>query len=308
VQIAYQTSHGVYYQGTVEQLFSSDCSSTWAGQVDLIFTSPPFPLNHKKRYGNLEGQEYVEWLVGLVPDFRKLIGPTGSIVVEMGNSWVQGSPEMSTLGLETLLAFRNSGAFHLCQQFVWYNPARLPSPAQWVNVERIRVKDAFTHIWWMAPTARPKADNRRVLTEYSAAMKDLLRTQRYSAGKRPSQHNIGQTSFLNDNGGAIPANVIQAANTQSNDGYLAYCRENELSPHPARMPMEVAEFFIKYLTEPGDLVMDPFAGSNTTGAAAERLGRRWIAIEPDGDFIKGSRGRFDLGSRSDNGHPQLEES
>ncbi|HEX5714798.1 MAG TPA: site-specific DNA-methyltransferase [Thermoanaerobaculia bacterium] len=261
-------------------------------KVDLIFTSPPFPLNRKKRYGNLQGEAYINWLADFADPFKGLLKPRGSIVIELGNAWEPGRPAMSTLALKTLLAFLERGGFTLCQQFIWHNPARLPTPAQWVNVERIRLKDSFTHLWWMAKTDRPYADNRQVLTEYSASMKELLERRTYNTGKRPSQHNVGARSFLKDNKGAIPSNVLTVANTHSSSGYLKYCRQNNFQPHPARMPAGVAEFFIKFLTKPGMLVFDPFGGSNTTGAAAENLRRQWITIEPSDDFIAGSRGRF----------------
>jgi hypothetical protein len=199
---------------------------------------------------------------------------------------------MSTLALEAMLRLLNDGGFKLCQQFVVHNPARLPSPAQWVNVERIRVKDAFTNVWWMSRVARPKADNRRVLVGYSKSMQKLLERGSYNAGERPSQHNIGQTSFLTNNGGAIPPNVLTISNTTSTDDYRRYCKEHQLPLHPARMPPELAEFFIRFLTEEGDLVVDPFGGSNSTGAAAEKLGRQWLTIEPDPDYIAGSKGRL----------------
>ena len=149
----------------------------------MIFTSPPFPLNRKKKYGNKTGEEYLTWLHDLAPRLTELLTPDGSIVMELGNAWEPGSPVMSTLALEAFLAFKEAGKLNLCQQFVCHNPARLPSPAQWVNVERIRVKDSFTHIWWMSPTERPKADNRRVLTEYSDEMKDLLTRRSYNGGR-----------------------------------------------------------------------------------------------------------------------------
>ena len=262
------------------------------GKVDLVFTSPPFPLNRKKRYGNLTGDAYREWLRSLAGPLALLLSPTGSIVVEIGNCWEPGAPVMSTLPLEALLDFLTSGELMLCQQFVWHNPARLPGPAQWVNIERVRVKDAFTHIWWMAKTERPKADNRRVLTDYKQDMRRLLDSGQYNPGGRPSEHQIGTASFLRDNRGAIPSNVITAANTQARSPYLDYCREHGIRPHPARMPDAVADFFISFLTDPGDLVLDPFAGSNTTGAVADRLGRRWMSIEPDPGYIKGSVGRL----------------
>ena len=267
--VYFATDHGQSILGQAEDILQpSNCEIALTGQVDLIFTSPPFPLNRKKRYGNKQGIEYVDWLTSFASQFKNALKSKGSIVIELGNAWEPGRPVMSTLALRALLSFLDAGNFVLCQQFIWHNPARLPGPAQWVNVERIRVKDAYTHLWWMGLTDRPYADNRQVLTEYSESMKRLLKGQRYNTGKRPSEHNIGQTSFLTDNTGAIPSNVITLANTQSNSDYLTHCRTWSLQPHPARMPSGLAEFFIKFLPKAGGLVLDPFAGSNTTGAAA----------------------------------------
>jgi site-specific DNA-methyltransferase (cytosine-N4-specific) len=294
LQLAYATPRGRMYEATIEELLDSDVGRDLKGRVQLIFTSPPFPLNRKKKYGNRVGDEYKEWLTGLAPKLVGLLKPNGSIVVEMGNAWEPGSPTMSTLALRTLLDFLDTGHLHLCQQFVCHNPARLPSPAQWVNVERIRVKDSFTHVWWMAPTERPDADNTRVLTPYSDAMRSLLKRGTYNHGKRDSGFNIGETTFLKDNGGAIPPNVLTFSNTLSNDAYRRYCREHRLEVHPAPMPYGLIEFFIKFLTKKNQLVLDPFAGSNSTGAVSEQLGRRWIGVEPKQQYVDGSVGRFDV--------------
>lgn len=291
-QIAYKTRLGTMYQSMVEDVLASRIGRKYEHQVQLILTSPPFPLNNKKRYGNLQGAAYIEWLSSFAPIFRNLLKRNGSVVMEMGNAWTPGQPVMSTLTPKALIAFQERGQFNLCQQFICYNPARLPSPAQWVNIERIRVKDSFTHLWWMSPTVRPKADNRRVLKEYSQAMLNLLKAKKYNAGKRPSEHKIGEKSFLKNNKGAIPSNVLTIANTTSSDNYQHYCRNHDLQFHPARMPMELSAFFIKFLTKPGDLVLDPFAGSNTTGATAEHHRRRWISVEPNKEYVAGSKGRF----------------
>jgi site-specific DNA-methyltransferase (cytosine-N4-specific) len=291
----YSTELGVCIQGDSEGIISKQLLPTLRGKVDLIFTSPPFPLNTKKKYGNLQGQEYSKWLAKFGTLFSDLLSPTGSIVIELGNAWEPKRPVMSTLALRSLLLFLDTANLTLCQEFVWYNPARLPSPAQWVTIERIRVKDAYTHVWWLAKTDRPYADNRQILTEYSKSMKSLLSRKKYNDGKRPSEHSISPTSFLKDNEGAIPSNVISAANTQSSSPYLDYCRENNLQPHPARMPEALADFFIRFLTKPKMLVLDPFAGSNTTGATAERRDRRWISIEAREDYVESSCGRFENG-------------
>jgi DNA modification methylase len=293
IRKAYETRSGIMYKGKIEDFINSELKKKYSGMVDLIFTSPPFPLSRKKKYGNFDGDEYIQWLSELALQMRKLLKPNGSIVIEIGNAWEKGRPIMSTLPLKTLLAFLEKGNLRLCQQFIWNNTAKLPTPAQWVNVKRNRVKDSFTNIWWMSKTDYPKANNRRVLTEYSDSMKKLLTAQKYNHGSRPSEHNIGEKSFLKNNKGAIPSNVISSANTHSQTDYQKYCKGHYITPHPARMPKDIPEFFIKFLTKPGDLILDPFAGSNTTGCVAEKLGRKWVCVEPEKNYIEGSLGRFD---------------
>jgi len=289
---AYKTKRGVMLIGSAENILRSPLIKKYIKKTQLIFTSPPFPLNRKKKYGNLQGEDYIKWFSEFAPIFRKLLKRNGSIVIEMGNAWHPGKPIMSTLALKALLAFLESGNFYLCQQFVSYNPSKLPGPAQWVNIDRCRVKDSYTHIWWMSPGPYPKADNRKILKKYSNAMINLLSSKKYNAGKRPSEHKIGKISFLRDNKGAIPSNVLTFSNTTSNDDYLNYCRKNKFRPHPARMPLGLAQFFIKFLTNPKDLIIDPFAGSNTTGAVSEDLKRQWISIESDVNYVRSSYGRF----------------
>ncbi len=307
VSTEYTTELGRLFVGRTERVLESPVLDPWRGTVQMVFTSPPFPLHRKKKYGNLTGNDYAEWLAAFAIPLTKLLTPDGSIVLELGNGWNPGVPTVSTTGIRALLAFQEAAGLHLCQEFICYNPARLPTPAEWVAVRRTRVKDAFTRVWWLSPTETPKADNRRVLTAYSDAMKKLLQRGTYTGGRRPSEHTIGAQSFLSDNGGAIPPNVLvppdsdrpdeaQAvlpiANTASTGGYHKACREKNLARHPAAMPEALVEFFARFLTEPGDVILDPFAGSNTTGAVAERLGRKWIGIEADPEYATGSRVRF----------------
>jgi DNA modification methylase len=294
---AYRTGAGIAYHSTVESFLASAQAARLRGKVALILTSPPFPLNRKKRYGNLQGQDYLSWLERLAPKLVELLRPNGSVVIEIGNAWEPGKPEMSTLPTKSLLAFLAAGQLRLCQEFIGYNKARIPAPAQWVNIDRIRVKDAYTHIWWMSRSPRPTANNRRVLQPYSSAMLELLKTGKYNHGRRPSEYVVNPTSFNTDNGGSIPPNVIEFANTSSRDDYLDYCGKKHLETHPARMNAEVASFFVKFLTGKGSLVLDPFAGSNTTGAVAQSLGRRWVAVERDARYLRGSKGRFSSAAR-----------
>lgn len=288
----YGTNFGRMYTGNCQDILSSQLSEL-KGNVNLIFTSPPFPLNRAKKYGNMTGDEYLEWIANLATFLREYLTPDGSIVIELGNAWNTGIPTHSTLPMEALLEFKRRGQFHLCQEFIYFNPAKLPSPIEWVNKKRIRVKDSFTRIWWLSATPNPKANNRNVLEEYSLQMKKLIKSGKYNAGKRPSEYAIGEDSFLNDNGGSIPSNVIIASNTTSKDKYIKYCKENDFEIHPARMPKEIPQFFIKLLTDENDVVLDPFAGSNTTGYVAELQKRRWFSIEINPGYVQSSIGRFD---------------
>jgi len=306
VRIAYSTTHGRMFQGQAEDVLHDSRFQSWKGKVQLIFTSPPFPLQREKSYGNRTGDSYSEWLASFAKIWTEYLTADGSIVVEVGNGWNSGTPTMSTTSLKALLAFQEAAGLHLCQEFICFNPARLPSPAEWVTVRRVRVKDSFTRVWWMSPTPNPKADNRKVLTDYSESMRKLLSRGTYNGGKRPSQHNVGHQSFLTNNGGAIPPNVLvppgsdepplevlPISNTASRDRFRRLCKELDLDLHPAVMPELLVEFFVNFLTDQGDVVMDPFAGSNTTGSVAQRLERRWLAIEASDSYADSSRLRFE---------------
>jgi DNA modification methylase len=256
--------------------------------VSLALTSPPFALRRQKAYGNVAATEYVEWFCPFAEEIHRILKPDGSFVMELGSAWNPGSGTRSLYQYQLLIKLAEQ--YHLAQDFYWYNPCKLPTPAEWVTIRRTRVKDAVSIIWWLSKSTEPQADNRRVLVPYSRSMKRLLKDG-YKAAMRPSQHEIGP-HFQKDNGGAIPPNLLTIPNTRSNDEYLHACKAAGVTIHPARFPPGLPEFFIRFLTEPGQTVLDPFAGSNVTGRAAETLGRRWISVEINTDYIAGSRLRF----------------
>lgn len=309
---AQRAKSGLYYVGLSEELLSSRIFRKYSGKINLILTSPPFPLNAKKSYGNLQGEEYVEWIKRLAPLLEELLAPDGSLVIEIGNCWEPGRPIQSLLPLKSLFALTSRsevGGLRLIQEFICYNPSRLPSPAQWVTVKRLRAVDSFTHVWWLAKSDEPRADNSHVLRPYSRAMNDLLKRGTFNHGKRPSQHNIREHGFRKEQKGAIAhsfmelepldpdrdvrlPNALSMSNTISNDYFARSCEKQKITPHPARMPVGLAAFFIMFLTKEGDYILDPFAGSNTTGFAAALLGRNWIAIDAEKRYVRQSRIRF----------------
>jgi site-specific DNA-methyltransferase (cytosine-N4-specific) len=283
-RLAYTTRWGRAYHGDALDLLRTLSDNS----VALIFTSPPFALRRQKAYGNVAAAEYVEWFWPFAQEMHRVLRPDGSFVFELAGAWNPGSGTRSLFPYELIL--RLGKLFHVAQEFYWYNPSRLPTPAEWVTIRRTRVKDAVNAVWWLSKTTEPQADNRRVLRPYSRSMKRLLKDG-YKVAMRPSQHEIGP-HFQRDNGGAIPPNLLTIPNTRSADDYLHACRKAGLVIHPARFPPELPEFFLRFLTEPGQLVLDPFAGSNVTGQVAEALERRWLSVEINGDYVASSQVRF----------------
>ncbi len=259
--------------------------------INLILTSPPFALTRKKEYGNESEEKYIEWFLPFAYEFKRVLAENGSFILDLGGAYLPGHPVRSLYQYELLVRLCKEVGFFLAQEFYHYNPARLPTPAEWVTIRRIRVKDSVNVVWWLSKTPHPKADNRKVLKPYSQSMKQLLKNG-YKAKIRPSGHDISD-KFQKDNNGAIPPNLLEIANTESNSAYLRRCKAAGIKPHPARFPQGFAQFFIKFLTDEGDIVLDPFAGSNTTGFVAEILQRRWISFEINEDYIIGSRYRFE---------------
>ena len=283
----FKTQRGHIYQGDSLDFLHSKAKEQ---SVDLIMTSPPFGLVRKKSYGNEDADEYCNWFRPFAEGFKRVLKDTGSLVIDIGGAWKPGMPTRSLYHFELLMMLCREYGFHLCQEHFWWNPSKLPTPAEWVNVRRVRVKDAVNCVWWLSPTPWPKASNRRVLAPYSDSMLHLLKNG-YTAKLRPSGHDISD-KFQKDNGGAVPPNLLAVANTESNGRYQDYCRQNNLEIHPARFPAQLPEYFIRMLTDPGDVVVDPFGGSCVTGMVAESLKRRWVCVELSESYLKGAVGRF----------------
>ncbi len=286
---AYLTNWGAAYCGDSLGLLAALPDSS----VNLVLTSPPFALQREKEYGNKTQADYVAWLAQFARLVFRKLKDDGSFVLDLGGAYELGSPTRSLYNFRVPIYFCDELGFHLAEDFYWHNPAKLPSPIEWVNKRKLRAKDSVNTVWWFGKTRWPKANMSKVLTEYSDRMKKLLEDPEgfYTPKKRPSGHDIGK-SFGKNNGGAIPSNLLQISNSESNGSYLRGCKTVGAKVHPARYPAKLPEFFIRFLTEPGDLVLDIFAGSNTTGYIAECEGRKWMAFDERLDYLATSSFRF----------------
>jgi DNA modification methylase len=297
IQPFYSTDFGAAYLGNSLEMLKQIPD----GSINAVITSPPYALHFKKEYGNVSKNNYVAWFIPFAKEILRVLREDGSFVLNIGGSYNKGVPTRSIYHFKLLVALVEEVKFHLAQECFWYNPAKMPMPAEWVTVRRIRVKDSVEYVWWFSKTPHPKASNRKVLKEYS---EDMIRLNKRGvrATVRPSGHNIKSSFDKVDAGGAIPANVVEEelpsdmlkfGNNAANDPYTIRCKEAGIKIHPARFPAALPEFFIKMLTDEYDVVLDPFAGSNTLGMVAEGLYRRWIAMEESQEYLEASKFRFE---------------
>lgn len=261
--------------------------------VDLIVTSPPYPLQRQKAYGNRGELAHIDWLAECFAAYKPKLRESGSLIINMGDVWNKGLPTMSLYQERLILKLCDELGFQFCQRLLWQNSAKMPGPAEWVCVRRIRVTASTENVWWLSKSAWPKAHNQTVLRPYSESMRRRLAAGGEKAGGvRPSGHALKAGAFGDDRGGSIPHNLLASSNTSSNDGYLRACRAAGLPVHPARFAAELPEFCILLTTDPGDHVLDIFGGSNLTGRTAERLGRRWTTVEKSLAYAAGGLFRF----------------
>jgi len=167
--LSYRTSHG--------QAFLADTLSFLPlikdDSIDLILTSPPFALKRKKEYGNENEDKYCDWFLSFAPHLRRILAKDGSFVLDLGGAYVPGFPVRSVYQFDLLVRLVKETGFYLAQEFYHYNPARLPAPAEWVNVRRIRVKDSVNVVWWLSKSKNPRADNVKLFGQKDG-MKQLL--------------------------------------------------------------------------------------------------------------------------------------
>lgn len=299
------TGHKPFYSTIWGDAYLADSLSVLeslpAESVNLVMTSPPYALHFKKEYGNADKVDYVAWMLPFAKAIHRVLTKDGSFVLNIGGSYEAGTPTRSLYHFKLLIALVEQVGFHLAQECFWYNPAKLPAPAEWVTVRRIRIRDSVEYVWWLSKTPHPKANNRNVLKAYSPDMERLAR-RGLNETVRPSGHVIRSSFTGTEAGGSIPPNVIEEAvppdmlkfgNNAANDKYTLRCKEAGIKIHPARFPAALPEFFVKLTTNQDDLVVDPFCGSNTTGSVAEQLNRRWIACDMVEEYLNASRFRFD---------------
>lgn len=291
--LGFSTRHGAAILGTCETFFSK-----FKAPVHLILTSPPYPLKNERKYGNVEEREYVDWLCRVIEPVIENLAPGGSVAINLGNEiFMDKTPARSMYVERFVLALNERFGLWKMDNLIWENPTRPPGPCQWASKKRVQLNGTYENVIWMCnDPEKCFADNRRVLLPHSEQhMKFMLAggSKSYRSNADGS-HRVYPGAYGNITQGKIPRNVLHMAHRCADQlAYKKNCKSLNIVPHGAPMPLRLAEFLIAYLTEVGQTVVDPFAGSFTVPKAAELLQRLWYATEKIYEYVLASGCRFE---------------
>ena len=232
--------------------------------VDLVITSPPYAEKRKNTYGGIPADKYVEWFLPISAELLRVLKPTGSFVLNIKESVDDG--ERQTYVYELVLALKKQG-WTWVDEFIWNKTNPFPTG------NKKRLKDGFERCYHFAKTKNFKF------------FPDALRTKSTSkyAGGNARRKNKGAHATTNGSGMNMSKRIVGDLVRPSNVLIMPSDSTNHV--HPAVFPLILPEFFIKLMTEPGDLVLDPFMGSGTTAIAANTLGRRYEGVEAMQDYV-----------------------
>lgn len=290
--LAFSTNLGIAIWGSCERVFSH-----LDAPITLCLTSPPYPLRTPRAYGNPPESEYVDFICRVLEPIVANLAPGGSICLNVSNDiFLKGSPGRSLYREKMVIALTERFGLYKMDELIWHNPSKPPGPVRWASLSRVQLNCTWEPVYWFTnDPMRVKADNRRVLLPHTDQHMKLMLNggENRTVSHGDGAYRIKPGSFGGVTEGRIPRNVLQFGHACSDQmSYKAKCRENGIPANEAPMPLSLASFLIKFLTEPNDIVAEPLAGSFTTAKAAELLGRRWVATEQILEYAKGSAERF----------------
>lgn len=290
--VAFSTELGIAIWGSWESVFPK-----LDEPIALLLTSPPYPLAKPRAYGNPSQAEYVDFICKAMEPIVKNLLPGGSIVLNVSQDIFEpGLPSRSLYLERMVLALHDRLGLHLMDRIPWVNKSKAPGPIQWASKSRQQLNVGYEPIYWF--TNSPKecfSDNRRILEPHTAQHAKFIEKggEKREASFSDGAYRLRKGSFGNRTEGRIPKNVLEIGHRCADAQRCnQYAREHGLQPHGAPMPLALADKLVRFLTQPGQLVADNFAGRLTTGKAAEMNGRRWICTERVGDYITAGAGRF----------------
>jgi len=289
--LAFSTKLGIALWGDAKKIFSKSTEP-----IHLMLSSPPYPLQDPRAYGNVQEKEYVDWLCAMLEPIVKNLVEGGSIVLNISNDIsLKRSPAKSIYKERLVLALHDRFGLYKMDEIPWVNTSKIPTNA-WATQKKIQMLPGWEPILWF--TNNPgcvRSDSRRILKPHSKTHMKYIAAggsqKEYINGD--GKYHIKKGAFSNQTDGALPRNVFTRGHKSSlTNRYHQICKELNLPRHAATFPYELAEYFIKFLTKENDFVVDICSGSFTTCLTADRLNRRWAGADVIWEYARGGGERF----------------
>jgi DNA modification methylase len=242
--------------------------------VDLIFTSPPYADQREKVYGGIKPDEYVEWFLPKSKQFKRVLKPGGTFILNIKERVVNG--ERHTYVIELILRMKQQG-WLWTEEYVWHK--KNSYPGKWPN----RFRDNWERLIQFNKQKKFKMFQEAVMVPVGDWAKNRLA-------------NLSETDRIRDEskvGSGFGKNISNWMNRQMvyPTNVLHMATECANRRHSAVFPVTLPGWFIRLFTEHGDVVLDPFIGSGTTAVAAIELGRNFIGIDINKEYIEISNKR-----------------
>ncbi|MBL0709709.1 MAG: site-specific DNA-methyltransferase [Colwellia sp.] len=293
--VAMSTSLGVAIWSKSNNIFGS---SQFNEPIHLALTSPPYPLKQARAYGNVTDiMKYIDFICEALEPIVKNLYTGGNIALNIGNDIFEtGSPARSTYVERLVIALVDRFGLSLMDRMPWHCPNKIPTPIAWASKKRTQLNSGYEHILWFCNDPNKCiSSNNRVLKPHSPSHQRFID----SGGHKTASVN-GDGAYVkklgawsNQTAGTIPKNVLTYHNTCTRGRTVSsYAKELGIPAHAAKMPYDLADFLVRFLSREDDLIVDPFGGTFTSGEAAERNSRRWICTDMIWEYARQSFIRF----------------
>ncbi len=263
----------------VNKIFQGDCANILKNipdnSVDLIFTSPPYADQRQHTYGGIKPSDYVAWFIPRAELFFRVLKPSGTFILNIKERVVNG--ERHTYVLELILEMRKQG-WLWTEEYMWHK--KNSYPGKWPN----RFRDNWERLIQFNKTKNFKMYQEAVMVPVGDWAKTRL-SKLSDTDKTRDESKVGSGFGKNVSNWVgrdmvYPTNVLHLATECGNRA------------HSAAFPIELPEWFIRLFTQPEDLVLDPFVGSGTTAVAAVQLGRKYLGIDINAEYIQLAHSRL----------------
>lgn len=257
----------------LNKIYNEDCLDTMSrmpdNSVDLIFTSPPYADRRKSTYGGIKEDGYIQWFLPIAEQVKRILKPTGSFFLNIKPHTHDG--ERSLYVMELVIELKKNLGFLFVEEYCWTKNA-FPIGTHG------RFKNGFEPIYHFA-----KSDTNNITFNPLACGTPITEESKARAFRKNSKTTTNGSGMVVDRDNmksielARPSNVIHINNVIN--------QFHQKMKHPATFPEGLVEFFVKSFSNEGDIVVDPFAGSGTTGVVAKKLKRKYILMEKESEYV-----------------------